>query len=88
MLRRRGCTSWKAVATQVLVNTLRKAGLSLTLHTSQLSHPALRAAPPATILPSHSTVPAVWVPLSCKRPGPRSSSACLKMGVSHDFSLL
>lgn len=25
-----GCVSWKAAATQVLVNTLRKAGLSLT----------------------------------------------------------
>lgn len=46
---------------------------------SSCHHPALS---------SHSTVPAVWVPLSCEVPGPRSSLACLKMGVSHDFSLL
>lgn len=77
-----GCTFWKAVATHVLVNTFRKAGLSLTPHTSQLSHPVLQAAPLATILPSPLHGATSVGPLSCKAPGPRSSSACLKMGVS------
>lgn len=80
--------SWKAAATQVLVNTLRKAGLSLTPHTSQLSHPTLRAAPLASILPSPLLSATSVSPLSCEGLGPRSSSACLKRGVSHNFCLL